>query len=204
MAALENAVRVLAQTELVGDQKAQSMRRSILAPPASILALASIGALANACRDPNVAPIAPNGALTVPAASISDGGPTAIADADTPTTLTIADAGARASVVARSGACGSPSYVEPAPGDLPHWMSSPTCRAIARTWSTVPHEDRVCATNADCVVVGNGCWEQPLNRAAAAKKRYQDHPCGNPAAGACANTPVEAVCRGGCCVLERP
>ncbi|MBI4699926.1 MAG: hypothetical protein HY744_01965 [Deltaproteobacteria bacterium] len=99
-------------------------------------------------------------------------------------------------------------------GRLPHepvrplrWEWSGTnlgpasCDQAETVWGNVPHEHRACQADADCVVVsGNGgCFNAALTRAAASLPDYQQLPCGNPAAGACAAAPRRAVCAAGCC-----
>lgn len=80
---------------------------------------------------------------------------------------------------------------------------SDLCDAALTTWSNVPHVDRTCASDADCVVVAGDCFADALNRGAKAKAKYTQLPCANPASGACAPWVAAARCRQGCCSAER-
>jgi hypothetical protein len=77
------------------------------------------------------------------------------------------------------------------------------CDRAATIWANVPHADRVCQSDADCVpIVANGnCFRDALNRSGAAKPLYRATPCGNPAAGACAGPRDgwKTRCYRGCC-----
>lgn len=81
------------------------------------------------------------------------------------------------------------------------------CDAALTTWSNVPHADRACATDADCVLVAGSCFVDALNRAARAKVKYGQLPCVDPVtpadAGPCVPWDADARCRAGCCSAER-
>ncbi len=102
----------------------------------------------------------------------------------------------------RGQACGR---AEDAPVVRQRWPhgSSDLCDAALTTWFNVPHADRSCTSDADCVLVAGSCFVDTLNRAAKAKVKYSQLPCANPAAGACTPWDAEARCRGGCCTTER-
>jgi hypothetical protein len=89
-----------------------------------------------------------------------------------------------------------------------HWAfgggGNAECDRLETLWANVPHLDRVCKTDDDCIVIvsdGN-CINLPLSKAAAARKQYSKAPCGNPASGACAGHPNVPKCSGGCCGLK--
>ena len=81
--------------------------------------------------------------------------------------------------------------------------ASDLCDAAQTTWSNVVHQDRTCASDADCVVVTGSCFVDALNRAARAKPKYAQLPCTNPAAGECLPWDADARCKAGCCTAER-
>jgi hypothetical protein len=80
-----------------------------------------------------------------------------------------------------------------------------TCNQRETTWANVPHNDRVCASDADCVVAlhNANCDAFPLAKSAATRKEYAQGPCGNPAQGMCAGAVPAAKCVAGCCNLSR-
>lgn len=80
---------------------------------------------------------------------------------------------------------------------------SDLCDAALTTWFNVPHADRACASDADCVVVAGTCFVDALNRAAKAKAKYGQLPCADPAGGACVPWDAAARCSAGCCSAER-
>ena len=79
------------------------------------------------------------------------------------------------------------------------------CSERETTWANVPHEHRVCASDADCTVAlhNANCDVIPLAKSAANRKEYAAGPCGNPAQGMCAGAVPTAKCVAGCCNLPR-
>jgi hypothetical protein len=94
--------------------------------------------------------------------------------------------------------------IQPTPWPYPaHLGGGNDCSARETLWANVPHADRTCGSDADCAVItGNGnCFHAALNEAAAAKPAYAQHPCGNPASGACMPRVATPKCEAGCCVV---
>ncbi len=102
----------------------------------------------------------------------------------------------------RGQACGRAARSPVVLQKWPHGRSD-LCDAAGTNWFNVPHEDRACAVDAECVVVSGSCFVDALNVVAKAKLKYAQLPCANPAQGECQPWVSEARCRSGCCVAER-
>ncbi len=79
---------------------------------------------------------------------------------------------------------------------------NPECDGAETVWANVPHGDRACHVDTDCVVIDRGCFVTALNQLGASKPAYEATPCGHPAAGACAQREHHATCQAGCCVVH--
>jgi hypothetical protein len=84
------------------------------------------------------------------------------------------------------------------------WGTDKACDDLITRWTNVTHQERVCTATKDCVVRSqpNACNAAAINRFAADSGRYEQLPCGHPAAGACLSPEYHAACEDGCCVLR--
>jgi hypothetical protein len=76
------------------------------------------------------------------------------------------------------------------------WEGTPACRRAARR--SIPAAHRRCASDADCVLLGNSCDPHAVSRAHEARYRRWTGPCVPPGAGNCSG-PTRATCAHGCC-----
>lgn len=91
---------------------------------------------------------------------------------------------------------------EPVQAAISPWGPHPYCDRVMTTWANVPHADRVCQRDADCVLREGSCFHSVLNRQASTKVEYRQTNCVNPASGDCARISMRAQCVRGCCQLS--
>jgi hypothetical protein len=152
----------------------------------------------------------PRATVVAPAAASSSAPPaTRVSEVPSASTSTASSApvvvaSASTTTIAKKTQCGRlPS--EPIEKLTTSWGPHPKCDDLATRWANVPHEDRVCEADSDCVAhTSDGhCWNDALNAKASKKPAYKEYPCGNPASGACGGPKGDhhAKCDGGCCVI---
>jgi hypothetical protein len=85
-----------------------------------------------------------------------------------------------------------------------HGNGDAKCDALETRWANVPHRDRACRSDDECIVIAadGNCILLPLTKKAATRAEYQTPPCGNPRSGACPGGRSAARCVDGCCAAR--